>query len=293
MYPSIRNGLLALALAAALASPSRANEALRPDIARIATGVKKILEGRNVESIAVGQFPAPAGYAANYSAGIQDLLAQELQKLKVRVADKAAYEVRGDIVTGVIKDAQNPNDLLVLKINFRIYDGTGEQVVELPVDVKPLQVKTHQAEIVAKALGYSGPLSPKGDQYTRNEDVQKHLNEKAVRVEGTRVIPSAKSPFAIEILVKPNVSAAAAPRTPRFEKNEAFVDIPRGELYEVKLYNYSDHEAAVALEIDGLNVFTFSEVRGTNGAPRYGHYIVPPHKDTVIRGWHIAPQDAQ
>jgi hypothetical protein len=116
--------------------------------------------------------------------------------------------------------------------------------------------------------------------------VQRNLATKVVRFDGTKIIPSAKSPYAIEVLVKRDIKALAMPRQPRFEGDNPFVDTQRGELYAVRVYNNSQHEAAVTLHIDGLSVFTFSEVRDPKGAPRYSHYIIPPGKDTTIHGWH-------
>jgi hypothetical protein len=280
--------LVGVGLFLAAPAPSGADESMRPEMARIAESIKKILTGRDVESIAVGDCASPAGYNANYGPGITDVLTQELQKHKVRVDPKAAYKVQGIFSTGMIKDPAKPNDLLVIKMKFSIFDGTGEELTSLPAGVPPLKAETYKPETVAKVLGMSGTLSPKGDDYTRNENVQKNLRQK-VSYDGTRIRCNDKSLYAAEILCKPNVNAPATPRQPHFVNGGTvpFVDIQRGELYEVKLYNYSEYDAAVTLQIDGLSVFTFSEVRNPKtGAPRYSHFIVAPGKDALIRGWH-------
>jgi hypothetical protein len=68
--------------------------------------------------------------------------------------------------------------------------------------------------------------------------------------------------------------------------------VPRGKAYAVRLINEAPFEAAVQLRIDGLSMFTFSELRQPNGEPKYTAVILPPHKDgkpgeAIIRGWHV------
>jgi hypothetical protein len=286
MYKSIRNGtLIMLAGLAALAAvpASRADESLRPKVAEIALDIKKILDGRTppVDSIAVGEFSAPAGYAANYGPGVADLLTQELTKLKIRVNKDAAYKVQGDFVKAMLKDVNAPGDVMAVKLNFRIYDNTGDELTSVRMN---FHIKNNAG--VAKALGYTGPLSPKGDYYVRNQDLQRNLGQKSGHFDSTRIVTSSGQ-FAMEILVRPYADAPAKARQPQFNKdNDVFVGIGRGEIYEIRLYNYSKLDAAVTLEIDGLSVFAFSEVRNEKGGPKYSYYIIPPGQNSIIVGWH-------
>jgi hypothetical protein len=284
MYKVIRRYILIVlaGLGGFTAAPaSRADEALRPKVAEIAEGIKKILESRQTDTIAVGEFNAPAGHAANYGPGIQDLLSQELKSRKIRVDAKAGYKVQGDFVKALVKDVHSPSDVLVLKLNFRIYDNQGEELTSL---TQRFEIRNNA--VLAKALGYTGPLSPKGDYYVRNQDLQRNLGEKGARIDGSRIFAGSGGLFAIEILARPRVQTPAKPRQPQIKGNEAFVGIGRGELYEVRLYNYSKLDAAVTLQIDGLNTFAFSDVCDAHGAPKYQYYIVPPSSNTVIPGWH-------
>src|SRR5581483_10863401 len=249
-------GVALVAAALSLPSTTRANEFLRPEIARIATSIKKILDSRGVESIAVGQFSGPAGHLTNYGPGIEDLLGQELRKQKINVDAKAGFKVQGQFVKGLVKDATRPSDLMLLKLIFSVYDRAGEPITDLT-----LRVEVRDNAELAKILGATGPVGPKGDAYQRNQELQKNLGGKAARIDGSKVFASAASPFAVEILVKPKVNAKATPRVPRYEGNDLFADIQRDEIYEVHLHNTSHLEAAITLDIDGLSVFTFSELR--------------------------------
>jgi hypothetical protein len=80
------------------------------------------------------------------------------------------------------------------------------------------------------------------------------------------------------------------------------VPIQRGETYAVRLINDSDLEAAVQLRIDGLSMFSFSELRQPGkirdkmgmlvenpkkGEPLYSVVILAPKRDAVIPGWHV------
>lgn len=62
-------------------------------------------------------------------------------------------------------------------------------------------------------------------------------------------------------------------------KGMAFVELKRGQRFAVKLANNSQHDAAVALTIDGLNVFEFSKDRG----PR--HFLIPSQRSIIVEGW--------
>jgi hypothetical protein len=90
------------------------------------------------------------------------------------------------------------------------------------------------------------------------------------------------------LLVKPSPEAPAEPRAARKEEGQAFVDIKRSEIYEIRLHNATTDEAGVTITIDGLDVFAFSEVRNPKtGGPKYTHYIIRPGKAETIVGWHL------
>ena len=84
-------------------------------------------------------------------------------------------------------------------------------------------------------------------------------------------------------------------------------DVHVGEVYEVRVVNFSSHEIAVSLAIDGIDHFTFSEdrtavlddrgkpVAGPDSKPvqrpKFSHWIVGPAKagkpgEVLILGWH-------
>src|SRR5581483_5163241 len=68
-------------LALLLSAPARieASSHLRPELAGVAKRVQKFLEGRGEDAVAVGEFTGPAQLDSNFGAGIQEILAAELQ----------------------------------------------------------------------------------------------------------------------------------------------------------------------------------------------------------------------
>lgn len=267
--------LAVMILLSVCSTAANATSTLNADLARVAEKIKPILD-RHGGSLTIGQFTGPAQHLTNFGPGIMDVLTQELTRLKVGVAMQAPVSLQGEIVKGLVKDPSLPSDLLVLKLLFRLYDRTGEPITELP-----LRVELKENDDLARVLGATGSLSPKGDKMQRNQDLQDILSgDKGPRLDGTRILASDKSPFAVELVVK------GAPRQPRLEKNNVFVDIERDEIYEVRLHNNFHLDAAITLHIDGLDVFTFSDVRDAKGKPRYSHFILPPNSVTAIQGWH-------
>src|SRR5205085_2729693 len=118
-----------------------------------------------------------------------------------------------------------------------------------------------------------------------------------VFIDGTRIKSSKDSLYAIELLVKPYKEyekQAAQPRAAQEKDGQAFAPIDRGEIYELRIFNYAPVEAAVTATIDGLDLFTFSDDRKDDkkdGPPKFSHFFVDPATDgkpgeVTIVGWH-------
>jgi len=113
----------------------------------------------------------------------------------------------------------------------------------------------------------------------------------------TRLRPNAASPYSVEIVA---ASIDAAPKSAaewrrlparplRAEDDFFFVDLKANEVYGVRIFNEGDLDAAVYLEIDGLNSFTFSDLRNASGQPLYSYSILekgPAGNCRHFVGWH-------
>jgi hypothetical protein len=78
--------------------------------------------------------------------------------------------------------------------------------------------------------------------------------------------------------------------TPTDDDGFGLVTLKREQTYAVRLVNRSAIEVAVRLSVDGLNIFTFSELRQKEGpyqgAPLYDMVLIPPKGEVIIPGWH-------
>jgi hypothetical protein len=117
-----------------------------------------------------------------------------------------------------------------------------------------------------------------GLDQARAAAIEEARKEPAVSVAGSRIAVSPQSPFAIEILDltgRPLLAASA--------EGQAFVEIPKGASYLVRLINDSDQDVGVALTIDGINSLAFSQNKSFRDL---GMWVIGARTSGVVRGWH-------
>jgi hypothetical protein len=276
----VPRGLYSAALAVCLtaildAAPARATEVLQKELTRIAEQVQGVLMVDHQAAIAVGEFSGPAQLDTNFGPGVAAALTRALQDRGVTVSRKAALSVRG-------RYAKVPSDRFA-----------GQSMVRLTIEVfdrddQPrgsFQARFYDTPTIAAFLGVTTALAPDGDLRARNLQVVDAAETPSAVIDGTRVKASASSPFAIEVLVRPSPGQPATPRKPDIVEGQAVVEIKREELYEIRLYNQAPFEAAAVILIDGLNVFTFSELKGDNGRPLYSFFPIAPGTALDVVGW--------
>jgi hypothetical protein len=140
---------------------------------------------------------------------------------------------------------------------------------------------------VAGILGLTVQLPPDGSDKERDQKIREAYEKPKTNLDkGKTVIRSgATSTYGIEVLVKQG--GKYVPRPATSEDGLAFVKVARTEVYAVRVINDADHEAAVTLTIDGLNLFTSSKLRGKDGKPLYSAFLVAKKGRTLITGWHV------
>jgi hypothetical protein len=279
----VRSTLLALVAAVlAAAGPARASEALRNEVrAALAEPIKKLLEEEKQEAVAVGEFTGPAQLDTNAGPGLRQILAEELAALKVSVQKKANLSVKGRYAK--VDDKVGPGQVVV-KLTAEVFDRNDERRAEFHALLRGVAD-------MAKLLGGTASLPPPdepGAGKARNRELDKRLDQPQAHVADSKVLAAADSPYAVELLVKPAPAAPAVPREAHVRDGQAFVDIKRHEIYEVRVTNHTPGEVGVTLTIDGLDAFAFSEVRDPKtGRPKYSHYVVAPRQTATIVGWHL------
>jgi hypothetical protein len=252
--------------------------------------------------VSVGQITPTGLPDANGGPAIVELLKGELERLWPGCVRRAgAFEVKGDFNLAPHPDPSEAGlGQKVVRLLFRIVDtATGEE------NNLSLTRFLRDNTTIARVLGVSGPLplDPAKDQREqrreRNKAIQDNLqNPKAFidQKNPSRVSSTSDSPYQVEILAGPLGDGKARPteaRPARVADGGAFVDVMRGEVYEVRIYNRSSDEVAVRLFIDSLEMFHFSDDRDPKDPtrPKFAYLIVPPAKDgnpgvETIAGWH-------
>ena len=79
-----------------LVGPAQAADDLGREMAEVAKEIKKSLDDRQQEAIAVGEFTGPARMASSGGPGIKHTLIEELKRISIRVERKADLEIKGD-----------------------------------------------------------------------------------------------------------------------------------------------------------------------------------------------------
>ena len=246
----------------------------------MAKNLKQLLDGRGEDSIAVGQFTGPATFPTSAGPGIAQMLAEELKKLGKSVKVRAKFGVKGQyLVTEVPSDEEPKRKVIAIKLKGSVEDEFGKVLADFNFE-RMLKGESTFTEL----MGASLDLSPKLAQEKRNKKLRDALTQPRTHIQGSRVYGSAEGKCGIELIVE------GTPRTPKEDEGLAYAKINRGETYAVRLINDSDLEMAANLSIDGLNVFTFSELRHQDGPKKgeavYSVWIVPPKSSLVVRGWH-------
>jgi hypothetical protein len=263
---------------------------LQAALVQLADSISKHLDSRQESEVVIGEFSGPG----KSGPGIQEALIRALAALNKTAKPTAPLEVRGTYALD--DDPANPTDaeLKVLKLQAEFFlTRTGAKQTEL--EMRPVRVRNSLD--LAKLFAVTTTFPTGGATSPRIKTVIKAINNPSVHIDGTRISSSPDSPYAVEILVRPQqkkdeTGVARAPNPELSKNGQAFVDLRAGELYEVRISNRSQEDVAVTLTIDGLDPFTFSEVLGEDGKPRYKHMIFekpqPGRREAsgTIRGWH-------
>jgi hypothetical protein len=278
--------LLTLVAAPAYAQTGTLGEAIS-DLAR---DVKAVVGGQR---LSVGQFPGTGDIGSRSSAGplLQTALEKKLKELGTTIVDKKAdYELRGEYTE--MEDSNTGRQFVQIKLELRDREGNSRFFVGIENNKATKYYVKNEADL-AKMLGENVYVPPDAPADTRIKAHKEAIDHPKSVIQGTRVLPAANAPFAIEVFTAPHRANVATPlgdykvRTPHDEKGLPFVPIARDNVYAVKLINYADYAVAVDLRIDGLSMFHSSEIRDKAGNPAYRYIILPKRGEYLVRGWFI------
>ncbi len=260
------------------AQPSMAAKTLGTFDEVIRDAAEEILKITKDEPIVIGQFTETFLPGTNSGPAIGELLKKALEVLKPGILrPDAEFQVKGDYEL-----TENPDrkSLKAVRISFQIISKSSREK-------KTLELIRHVDDnsSIGRILNLTGHIDDKGDRETRNKELER-LSKKAEffidPAHRSRVSSKQGSPFSVEILAGADSQSCQA-REAKPTADGPEVDIKRGELYEIKIHNNSREEVAVAIFIDSLSVFHFSE-------DKLSHWIVPPGESTIV-GWHRSLKD--
>ncbi|MCA9117727.1 MAG: hypothetical protein KDA79_21800 [Planctomycetaceae bacterium] len=258
---------------------------------KLAELAAEVLRATKNQPVTVGVF-SPTGLSeTNSGPGIEGILHDELERLAVGlVRDDARFEVKGDYAFAMSRNSPN-GELKVIKITARIIDMQfAEDLLTIPLRVELDHTQSLAAVLQPTARLEPDPQKAGGTKVERNAELDRSVQDPRVHIHGTGqtlVSSAAESRFSVELLVSPlKDRQQAKPRRAVEREGMAFVEIDRGELYEVRIHNSSADEVAVRLSVDGLDMYHFSEDRKEDGTPRFTHTIIQPKTAATIVGWH-------
>ena len=260
-----------------LGNPLRAGDNLRMELAAFAKDIKEKL-GDKVKVVAISQFTGPPSMGVGTGSGISQRLAEELEKQKIKVEKVAEVGIEGKFRLQKDKDTEFTG----MRLSIRMEAKDGEEIYKKDRLV-------FGDEVLAKIFGanVAPPLARGGKEepQAHNQAVVHSIEKPSFFRDGTRVRATKDSPYAMEILVDNEAV------TPKNEDGRPFVSVKRTQAYLVRLTNDTDYEAAIALSIDGISMFAFTEDRiesgDQKGNPKYSHVIIPKKSTVEIKGWHI------
>ncbi len=252
-----------------------ADDPISGELAGIAKQVQTALTTAGKSTVAVGDFAGPAQIDTNYGPGLALGLSRALQERGVVVDRKAEFSLRG-------RYAAVPSDRYagqtMVRLTTELFDRDDEPK-------GAFQARFYDNPSIARILGVNVKLSPGADSRTRNLEVVEAVERPSATIQGTLVRSSPQSPFAVEVFVAPGPGRPFAARTPALVEGHPFVDIQRGETYQLRIHNGAPFEAAVMVSIDGLNVFQFCEVKTPQGRPAYFFFPISARTSFDVVGW--------
>lgn len=286
---AFRWGAACLALLS-LSGSILATEALDKRIAVIAKNVATLLQAQQMDSISIGTFSGPPNFPSSSGPGIVQTFTDEFAKHGIQVKTRARVGLSGDYSITEVEhtDPSTGKKLrhLGVRINGRLVDQFGAVITSF--NTQGIQEGTFQetvsgAETLVETIGLPADLPAEKTSTEIDGILRDSLVKPTVTLDPgkTRYRASPTSPYEIEILVD------GKPCPIHIEDDLPYVEIQRGQIYAVRVYNNSEYDAAVRLLIDGLSVFTFSDIRDPKtGRPKYNVYIVGKGDSPILKGWH-------
>lgn len=291
LFPVLRTAIiLHFAACGGIAHAQSLTEAMT----QAATQIIAVMKDKKIPNLEIGEFTPSRVNPANGGPGLQKAIIDALEaQQKGIVQQKASVVLIAKFrVVGDEKDKQGK--FIREKVTFELLDEEDELIGGR------ITTFFNRLQDIAQTEGITGSLDLDDDTRAQHEDLKKRINKPRASimdlpdgpVKGTLIKSSPDGKYAIEIATKSiaeakRQSVLAYPLPATVQNGLAEVEIAIQDVYEVRVYNFSDEEIAVQLTVDGLDLFTFSKDRDTTTRkPMFSHMIVAPRDTITIPGWH-------
>lgn len=276
---------------------------LDSELASFAKRTAAFLKQQEQSQISVGTIMGVGKASIPGGPGIAKKLQQVLAQEKgVAINDIATWTVQGTMIFGdgtggELNRGENAT-LTTRELSLTILFQLINTKTQAKIEDKVVITKLSQLPTIT---GATFQTSPSADvKESRQSFVQGLTAEPFIDPKSpSRVRVSADSPYSLELRAKPigaETSARGIPIASKIEQRPgvmatamqpfALSTIEKNQVYEVVVGNESEREIAVAITIDGIDVFSFTEnINPETKKSLFTHFVVAPHSELVVPGW--------
>lgn len=280
--------LVIAAALAALGGPAAADPgvSLKEAAGKIAATAKAVAQAEGGARVRVGFFDLdPASTEEATGGAIQ-------AELTLALGD--AFDKAGAVqLKGTFKLVGVAGGVKTVKVKAELSRADGEALKELPAEeariaevntISDIQRLYPTTTSFVPPAPPAGPVPPPPPYEERNKKLTGPPTGHAPAA--TLASPSPGSAYAVEVRARPLADPAArfAAKPVQVADGKPSVEIAKGEAFELRVLNSSPHEALVAVCLDGLDQFTFSEDRYPGWLVDGGTKAKPG--ELVVSGWH-------
>lgn len=269
-----------LAWSAAHPPAARADGDLKGEILRQVGIIQQAMRGAT--DIQVKEFDCGSTDELNghVGPGLKAAYEEAFQAAKIQLNDQADHVLSGQFFTTSRKLLEEKKPLrLTIKLALTKRDG------ETPVVLLPINATVNSTKDLARAIGFTGGITADAaGAAKRQEEIAKQVLEPKAVIDGSRMRSGPNSEYELEVRKRSHGAPADfTPVTPVLESGVLVAAIGLNEEYELRVVNRSKLPVAVAVTVDGLDVFHFSDPssRDKEGKPQFTHFIVYPNGELV------------
>jgi hypothetical protein len=268
------------------------------ELDKFAQKVIDFLEQEEEAHVVVGRIQPVGNRSIPGAPGLSARLVSSLNRLRPGVvSDNAFWTIEGKLFAG-----EDPKDLArpesERNFNFVIKFSVVDQRTQKEWNESVVINKLSDVQII---VGANSETGVDADVREIRAELRRSLTSSPVidPLVSSKVRPKFDSPYALELRSRPlgAESKPAVPVTvvlekragilPATEQSLAFAPVGINAEYEIAVYNESDNEIAVAIFVDGMDVFTFSEdLDPQTKKSRFTHFIVAKQEKLLLPGWH-------